>query len=183
MRYPSGEEKPEDDPGGLNDLLAELTEKQLAFWQAMEKPGNTQVRAYREAFDAENMSDATVSVKACQLWNSDKFKIIRSALMNAVRERSTRTLEYRIAEMEAFAERCELAGQYGAAFQAKQATGKLEGHYVDKKEITHRQDKEALDALKAIVQDGKPESIAFAMKEAKSLGLQKELETHIKTIH
>lgn len=166
----------------IDSLLAELTEKQLVFWEEMNKAGATQVKAYRTAFDTK-ASDSVVAVDACRLWNSPKFSLIRAALMSTVRERAARSLEYRIAEMESFAERCEANGQFGAAFQARQAVGKLEGHYVDKKEITHKSDREALDALKAIAADGTKESIAFAMKEAKALGLEKELEKELGTVH
>lgn len=182
-RYTTAKEAKEHSDGNsdLEQALLSLTDNQLKFWNLMNAPGYTQEQAYREAFELPDTPAKTLQPRACALWNSDKFTICRMALAKSHRERSARSLEYRIAEMEAFAEEARQKGQYGAAFQALQAAGKLEGHYIDKKQVEYAS-KDGLDILKAIAQDKTQESIEFARKEARALGLEQQFNEWIKTL-
>ena len=51
-----------------------LTEKQESFAQLI-AGGSTQVDAYRESYNAENMSDETVHVEACRLIKNPKITL------------------------------------------------------------------------------------------------------------
>ena len=166
----------------LGELLSRLSAKQLKFWEIVNEGKVTQAQAYRQAYDAENMARNSIIVEASRLWNCPKFTLLRIALKNSMVEQSARTLAYRINEMEAFADRCEAHNQWGAAGKARENAAKLEGHYVIKTQsVASRTDD--LSLLKEIAKDGSKESIAFAMKEAKSLGLDKELKEALGTVH
>ena len=121
-----------EDASQVGELLSKLTDNQFRFWELMNDGKLGQREAYRLAYGCEEWSNNAISVQATRLWNNPKFVLIRQALKNTVVEQAARSLNYRIAEMESFAERCEGAGQYGAAGKARENAAKLEGHYVIK---------------------------------------------------
>lgn len=55
-------------------MSSKLTSKQTAFINELLKPGVSQREAYKIAYDAENMKDATVDSKACLLLKNDKVR-------------------------------------------------------------------------------------------------------------
>lgn len=147
----------------LDDALDDLTVQQLMFWQHMNTGKHTQVEAYRMAFakcttDNKNV----VQVKACKLWNSDKFKICKSALNDSIAERSARTKEQRIARLERVGDKALDDGNYGAAVQAEVNCGKLEGHYIERHENVTK-GKEFISRLKRLAPTlGQEKTIAMA---------------------
>jgi len=168
----------------LDELLGGLSEKHYKFFKLMDTGKYTQTEAYREAFDRRGGLDSSVASDACRLRNSPKFKQIRILLKNTIVEQSARSLDFRIAEMEAFANRAEQAGAWSSAVKARENVAKLEGHYVIKTQRVASKTDE-LDLLKDVCKDKSAESIAFAMKEAKALGLEKELTEYLgsKAVH
>lgn len=164
----------------LDEALASLTDKQLKFWELMQTGKLTQVQAYRQSHDVSDTTQKeSIEVMASRLWNNAKFKLSRTALMNGITSQTIKAKEVRIAEMQAFAERCEAAGQLGAAAKARELVGKLEGHYIDRRENVNRT-RDQLTSLKQIA-DSLGEDDALRM--AKQIGMEEELTEHLASIH
>ena len=114
-----------------------LTIKQEAFAQRVVENGGKLSAAYREAYDAENMSDETVKVHACQLANyhpgtSARIAELRGELLERHRTSvDTITTELEDARRLAMEDRAA-----GPAVQAIMGKAKLHGLLVDKKEVT-----------------------------------------------
>ena len=114
-----------------------LTIKQEAFAQRVVENGGKLSAAYREAYDAENMSDETVKVHACQLANyhpgtSARIAELRGELLERHRTSvDTITIELEDARRLAMEDRAA-----GPAVQAIMGKAKLHGLLVDKKEVT-----------------------------------------------
>lgn len=80
--------------------MAELKDpKQERFCQLFIELGNAS-EAYRQAFNAENMADATIWVKACELKKTDKVTVRISEIRSQHRERHNMTVDDLIAELE-----------------------------------------------------------------------------------
>lgn len=163
----------------IEELLSKMTMMQLKFWELMQSGKATQVQAYRASFNvAEETSNNSVQVDASRLWNNPKFILCRNALTNAITSQVAKTKEARIAEMQSFSERCEAAGQLGAACKAKELVGKLEGHYVDRVENINKT-RDQVHSLAAIADSlGKDR----ALEMAKDIGLHDELLEHLATL-
>jgi hypothetical protein len=114
-----------------------LTIKQETFAQRVVENGGKLSAAYREAYDAENMSDETVKVHACQLANyhpgtSARIAELRGELLERHRTSvDTITIELEDARRLAMEDRAA-----GPAVQAIMGKAKLHGLLVDKKEVT-----------------------------------------------
>jgi hypothetical protein len=111
--------------------LPELNAKEMIFVEALGQ-GDDNCQAYRRAYGAENYSPASLTVKACQKAAEPNIRAHLSAL-RAVGFASARLrLEDRIVSELAFAERAEMAGNYGAAGGAHDRVNKMLGHYVER---------------------------------------------------
>ncbi len=69
-----------------------LTNKQEKFVQGLVK-GKSQRAAYKAAYNAKNMKDATVDRKACELFKQDKIRARYDELINKSRKRSADNAE------------------------------------------------------------------------------------------
>lgn len=168
-RYPT--DKPEAKTS-LNEELVMLSPQEHDFFNLyafdVKLAGNA-TACYKKAFPESKHEGGSLHVTAWRM--KEKVKPYIDLLIQSKTEQTVRTKEFRIAEMEAFAERCEAAGQYGAAFQARQAVGKLEGQYVELKEDVNKT-RDQLSSLKTLAQTiGTDE----AMKIAKQCGMEVEL--------
>ncbi len=113
-------------------VLAELTEKQVAFVTALLE-GKANIEAYRLAYDAQNMGDASVSVEAARLKHSPKVALAISLLRLAgVSGQVIRSREQYVSETEALKEGALKAGQWTAARGFHEIIGKVEGHLIDR---------------------------------------------------
>ena len=163
----------------IEELLAKMTDKQLQFWELMQSGKMTQEQAYRSAFDvSEFTSKEVVKVQACILWNNHNFTLTRTALMNGITSQVIKTKEARIAEMQAFADRCEAANQLGAACKARELVGKLEGHYVDRTENVNK----TRDQVHSLAEIADSLGKERALSMAKAIGLHDELLEHLATL-
>jgi len=164
----------------LDHALDELTDKQYNFWELMQSGKFTQVVAYRSAFNpSKDRTDKSISTDASRLWNSPRFILVRTALTNGITSQTIKTKETRIAEMQAFANRCEAAKQFGAAGKARELVGKLEGHYVDKTENINRT-RDQLQSLKEIADRLGAEK---ALELAAQVGMEDQLAEHLASLH
>jgi len=163
----------------IEELLTNMTDKQFRFWELMQSGNMTQVQAYKTAFNvAEKTSKNVIQVNATRLWNNTKFTLCRNALTNTITNQVAKTKEARIAEMQAFADRCEHAGQLGAACKARELVGKLEGHYIDKTENVNK----TRDQVHSLAEIADSLGKDRALEMAKDIGLHDELLEHLATL-
>ena len=104
----------------------ELTTKQEKFAQLWFSLGN-KTEAYRQAYDAENLTDAVINVKAVELSKNGKVSVRYQELMDAARERNETTVDS-LDQMakEAF-EVAKEEGQAAAMNQSVTVLAKLHG--------------------------------------------------------
>lgn len=76
-----------------------LTPKQENFCLAYLETGNAS-EAYRRAYDAENMTPATINVKACELLANDKVTVRLAELREPIMQRHAITVDDLLAELE-----------------------------------------------------------------------------------
>jgi phage terminase small subunit len=72
---------------GRRRIIMGLTAKQEAFCKAIALEGKTQSDAYRDAYDAENMKDEVIYVKASELAAAGKVKVRIAELKASVDEK------------------------------------------------------------------------------------------------
>lgn len=114
--------------------MANLTPKQENFCLAYLETGNAS-EAYRRAYDAENMSPATINVKACELIGNDKIAVRISELRAPIIAKARLTVEDLLAELE---EARQIAIQTETPAPAVSATmGKAKLLGLDKQIIDH----------------------------------------------
>ena len=104
----------------------DITTKQEKFAQLWFSLGN-KTEAYRQAYDAENLTDAVINVKAVELSKNGKVSVRYQELMDAARERNETTVD-RLDQMakEAF-EIAKEGGQPAAMNQSVTVLAKLHG--------------------------------------------------------
>ncbi|MEY4839015.1 MAG: hypothetical protein RLZZ475_2874 [Pseudomonadota bacterium] len=118
-----------------------LTPKQEAFAQAYIETGNAS-EAYRRAYDAGQMKDATVNRKAKELMDNGKITARLDELRAALVERHQATMDdiaTMLREDREFARKCETPA---AAVSATMGLAKLYGYLRDKVEHTGKDGKE-----------------------------------------
>ena len=76
-----------------------LTEKQEAFCRAFVETGNAS-EAYRRAYDAKNMGQNTIAVKASEMLNKDNISVRLRQLREVHQKRHNVTVDSLVAELE-----------------------------------------------------------------------------------
>ena len=111
-----------------------LTPKQENFCLAYLETGNAS-EAYRRAYDAENMTPATINVKACELLANDKVTVRLAELREPIMQRHAITVDDLLRELE---EARQLALETEAPAPAVSATmGKAKLLGMDKQVLEH----------------------------------------------
>jgi len=119
--------------------MANLTPKQEAFVQAYLTNGGNQRAAYRTAYNAENMSDAVVDVKACELMKTGKVSVRVREIQERAAKRTEVTIETITGMLGRAYKQAVENGQAGAAVAASMGMAKLHGLIIEKKEdVTKR---------------------------------------------
>lgn len=113
-----------------------LTPKQENFCLAYLETGNAS-EAYRRAYDAENMTPATINVKACELLANDKVTVRLAELREPIMQRHAITVDDLLAELEEARQLAMNAAtpQSAAAVGATMGKAKLLG--MDKQVLEH----------------------------------------------
>jgi hypothetical protein len=111
--------------------LAPLSPEETRFVEAL-AVRSSNVDAYREAYGAEGYSAAALRVQACRKAGEPKIRAHLKLLRANGLANARLTLNDRIEEELAFAQRCEDSGNMGAAGQARDRVNKLLGLYVEK---------------------------------------------------
>ena len=112
-------------------ISSPLTEKQERFVYLKKVERKTLREAYRGAFNAENMSDNSVSVEASRLWNDPKIALRAGEYDIAMESAVEDSLNEDLRQLARLREHAVRTGKVGAAVQAQQLIGKAQGHYVD----------------------------------------------------
>ena len=93
-------------------------------------------KAYRKAYNAENMKPETVNRKAKELLDNGKIAARIEELRAPAREAARMTLEGHLDDLRVLRDEARDLGQMGAAISAEVSRGKAAGYYVDRKELT-----------------------------------------------
>lgn len=114
-----------------------LTIKQEKFCMVYVETGNAS-EAYRQAYNAENMTQNAVAVEACRILDSPNISLRIKELKSGHTKRHEITIDDLVAELEE-ARACALNGetkQTSAAVAATMGKAKLLGLVTDKQELT-----------------------------------------------
>lgn len=118
-------------PSNADISVMDLSPEEQAFAEELALNSN-QSEAYRKAYGAEGYSPNALMVRACRKAAEPKIREYVAALRGAGIANARLSLEQRIQEERAFAQRAEDAGNYGAAGGAYDRLNKLLGLYVEK---------------------------------------------------
>lgn len=153
-----------DFPGDQEKLPC-LTERQMSFVHAICE-GKGVAEAYRMSYSTENMGQASVWTEASKLKASPKISLWLEQAQMLGMMKAVRSREQHIQRLQELSMKAEKSGNLGAAVQAEQLVGKVEGHYVEKvQDVTdYSADNSLLDELKQLLGE------EAANKAAKELG-------------
>lgn len=112
-----------------------LTPKQEAFCIAYIETGNAS-EAYRRAYDAKGMKEASVNREAKALTDNPKITARLLSLRQPAIEKAQITLAGHLQDLKALRDKAEQDGKYGPAIRAEIARGKASGLYVEKVDMT-----------------------------------------------
>ena len=115
-------------------MSSELTPKQEKFCQKYIETGNAS-EAYRQAYDAENMSNEAIKVEACRLLQNPNVSLTVEKWQEEHRDRHRVTVDSLTAELEEARSLALQVDQPSAAVSATMGKAKLHGHLVDKAEV------------------------------------------------
>jgi phage terminase small subunit len=137
-----------------------LTIKQEKYAQGL-FAGLSQREAYKQAYDAENMKDATIDRNAYELARDNKIATRIEQLTNELKSRNMVTVEWVVNNLKSVAERCmqaeplynkdgdivEYTFQANGANKSLELIGKHLGMFTDKIESINHNINEDLDNL------------------------------------
>jgi phage terminase small subunit len=137
-----------------------LTIKQEKYAQGL-FAGLSQREAYKQAYDAENMTDKQIDEEACKLANSPKVAQRIKELTDELKNRNMVTVEWVVNNLKSVAERCmqaeplynkdgdivEYTFQANGANKSLELIGKHLGMFTDKIESVNHNINEDLDKL------------------------------------
>ncbi len=115
--------------------MVKLTDKMEGACQAYIENGGNKSEAYRTAYNAENMADETIWVKACELFKQDKVAVRVLELQEAHRERHNVTVDTITRELDENRDVAKEEKQSAAMTAATMGKAKIHGLVTDKKEL------------------------------------------------
>lgn len=124
-----------DSEDNQNTELPELTEQQRNFVFAILQ-GNSASDAYRIAYDCQNSKPTTIWVEASRTKNLPSVALWLAAARKAYEGKASCTLEQHKSELVRLRELAIEKGNLGAAIQAENFRGRVEGHYTDRLTVT-----------------------------------------------
>jgi phage terminase small subunit len=111
-----------------------LTPKQEKFAQCVAS-GMTQAEAYREAYDAQNMKDATIWSRASELMTDGKVTARVAELREPIVKEAQMTLKSHLEDLQKLRNMAVKAEQYSAAITAEIARGKAAGIHIERSDV------------------------------------------------
>jgi phage terminase small subunit len=133
-----------------------LTPKQELFVQGLFK-GLSQRKAYKEAYNIENMTDTSIDVKSCELAKNGKIMLRLKELQQETTNNNKWTIEKLIEEFQDLKEICKAekplnSGEYKfegqTVVKSLENIGKLLGYYTEKHKITGNMGVKIIDDIK-----------------------------------
>ncbi len=112
-----------------------LTPKQEAFAKAYVETGNAS-EAYRRAYNAGNMAENTINVKASQFLKQDKIRVRLEELQKRAQKRHDITIDTLTEMLKADRELARELEQSSAAVSAVMGLAKIHGLILDKAQIS-----------------------------------------------
>ena len=106
-----------------------LTPKQERFIQNIVS-GMSQRQAYKEAYNAENMTDETIDVRACELFNDSKIRVRYQELINKLEEETLMTATEKRRMLKEMA--LDTSNSITDRIKAIDTDNKMTGEYVTK---------------------------------------------------
>lgn len=116
-----------------------LTPKQEAFAQAYLETGNGS-EAYRRVYNAENMKENVVHVKACELLKNGKVAVRLAELQKRAQKRHDITIDSLTEMLKEDRELARNLEQTSAAVSAVMGLAKIHGLILDKAQISGDED-------------------------------------------
>jgi len=107
-------------------MTNKLTPKQEAFARNVAE-GDTYAQAYRQAYDAENMSKSTIRVEASRLASDPNVSLMVMELQEAANVQTQYTIEKAMRELEEARLMAMKEGQVSSAVSAIEKKAKLNG--------------------------------------------------------
>ena len=142
------------------DDLPTLTHKQFNFVKGILE-GKTASDAYRDAYDAENMSDAVIWVKASELKSSGTVSVWLVEAREQALTSAIMTKEAYIREL--WADRVKMEKDHPAlSLKALELAGKVMGHYVDRVEVDVNA---KVEKIERVIVDAPPVKVAIENDE------------------
>lgn len=123
-----------------------LKQERFARYYVGECQGNASA-AYRKAYNAEKMTDSTITVKAYELMNNGKVADMVERLKSEQAEHEAITLEEITAALRRAMDGAAAAGQWSAASSAALGLAKLAGLLIEKRQISATPGADHLDAV------------------------------------
>lgn len=118
----------------LRGSMSDLTIKQEKFAQKVVETGNAS-EAYRQSYDAANMSDKTIHEAASRLVNDSKVSARIAVLRQEAAARHAVTIDTITQELEEARSLAMQEKQTSSAVSASMGKAKLHGLVVEKKDI------------------------------------------------
>lgn len=140
--------------------LPDLTEQQRKFVEGV-LTGKTSTDAYKAAYDCSGMLQRTIWAEASRTANHHGVAAWIAAARKAHVGIATRSREQHIHNLAELRQIAIETGNVGAAVQAEQLIGKVEGHYTERLDVTVS---DPLQTLREIAQFA-PELAAKLAKE------------------
>jgi phage terminase small subunit len=116
--------------------MKKLTPKQERFCLKYIETGNAS-EAYRQAYDATNMSQDAVKVKASAMLKKDNIRVTLENLKKPAIEAAQMTLKQHLDDLRELRDLARNKEQYGPAITAEVARGKASGVHIEKTENTN----------------------------------------------
>lgn len=129
--------------------LPQLTEQQMMFVKAL-LDGKNGSDAYRIAYNTENMKPETVWASASRLRHDVKVSAWLDAAREAEMADCRRTKDQHIARLDRLQAIALRTGNVGAAVQAEQLIGKVEGHYAENINLNLNEPTDVLDEIRKL---------------------------------
>lgn len=133
-----------------------LTAKQEKFAQLVAQ-GHTQSDAYREAYDAENMTNDSIKIEASRLMDNPNVSLTVDKLKQGAAKRNEVTLDECVRGIREAVDMAKTKDDVNAFIKAYRELGLLAGLYVEKKKVdgefslvvkvANEKDKEALERI------------------------------------
>lgn len=158
------------------EALEPLSPQEEKFVETLAQTGNN-TEAYRAAYGAEGYSPPALHVKACKKAAQAKIQAHLRVLRRVGLDKAGLSLKERVEDERAFMQRCEDAGNFGAAGAARDRINKLLGLYVEKRQEVPAEDpRTTLDEIARINPD-------YARKLAEQEGIKDWQPVEGGTVH